>query len=233
MLDEAERFVRRVFLLDEDPAPFLEAAARDPLFHALVRRFSGLRPVLIADPFETLLWAVAGQQVNVSFARKLKLALVEACGRCIRVDGEEYRLTPTAQEVARLDPAALAARQFSRQKAEYTLGLARAAASGALNFAMLARLPAEEAIASLTRWRGVGRWTAEYVLMRGLGARDVLPAGDLGLQQAIGRAYGLGRTATEVEVRRIAEQWAGWRGWAAFYWWLSIQVERFAVRMPL
>ena len=60
---------------------------------------------------------------------------------------------------------------------------------------------------------------------------DSIPAGDLGLRKIIGLAYGLGRTATEPEVREIAEAWAGWRGWSAFLWWLELQtnnLSRFA-----
>ncbi len=86
-------------------------------------------------------------------------------------------------------------------------------------------LAPEEALAQLTAYKGVGRWTAEYVLMRGFGAPDSLPAADVGLRAIIGRAYGLGRTATEAEVRERAEVWAGWRGWAAFTWWLALQRE--------
>jgi DNA-3-methyladenine glycosylase II len=87
-------------------------------------------------------------------------------------------------------------------------------------------MPSDEAIKELTALRGVGRWTAEYVLMRGLGHPDVIPAADVGLQSAIGRAYGLGRKATEPEVRTLAEQWVPRRSHAAFAWWWSLSAER-------
>ena len=70
---------------------------------------------------------------------------------------------------------------------------------------------------------GVGRWTAEYLLMRGLGFPDVIPAADGGLRKVMGLAYGLGRNATEDEVREIAERWKGWRSFGAFYWWFALQ----------
>ena len=87
-------------------------------------------------------------------------------------------------------------------------------------------MPSDQAIRELTALRGVGRWTAEYVLMRGLGHPDVIPAADVGLQSAIGRAYGLGRKATEPEVRMLAEQWVPRRSHAAFAWWWSLSAER-------
>ena len=89
----------------------------------------------------------------------------------------------------------------------------------------MAALPAEEAIAALTALPGIGRWSAEYALMRAYGHRDVMPAGDGGLKQIIGREYGLGRLATEAEVRALGERWAGWRAYAAFYWWFQLQQE--------
>ena len=60
--------------------------------------------------------------------------------------------------------------------------------------------------------------------MRGLGEPDSIPAADVGLRKIIGYAYGLGRDATEAEVRTLAERWAGWRSWAAFLWWLALQM---------
>ncbi len=220
---DAMRLVRHIFSLDVDPAPFLELAARDPVFGALVRRHAGLRPVLIADPYEALIWAVLGQQITVQFARKLKESLTALCGHQLTVDGRSYWLPPRPAEVAAVDPEDLRARQFSAQKIAYVIGLSRAILDGELRLEEMASLPHEEAIAALTRFKGIGRWTAEYVLMRGLGVRDSIPAADVGLRAIIGLWYGLGRKATEAEVRERAEAWAGWRSWASFFWWHALQ----------
>jgi DNA-3-methyladenine glycosylase II len=215
--------VRRIFTLNSDASEFAEMARGDPIFGALIQRLHGVRPILIPDPFEALIWAVIGQQINVTFARKLKLALVDLCGRQLHTATGTYALAPEPEAICTLDFQQLRARQFSRQKAAYVLELSQAVASGTLDLFKLASLPFEEALATLTRCKGVGRWTAEYVLMRGLGIRDSLPAGDLGLRAIIGRWYGFGRHASESEVRLIAERWAGWRGWSAFYWWYALQ----------
>lgn len=226
-VEAATALARHIFALDVDPVPFEQMAERagDPVFVALVRRYRGMRPVLIADPFEALIWAIIGQQVNVSFARKLKLALVALAGETLVVDGEAWPLTPIPGRIAALSKDALRERQFSRQKARYIIGLARAAEEGTLDLPALANRPHEDAIAALTCYTGVGRWTAEYVLMRGLGARDSIPAADMGLRAIIGQRYGLGRNASEDEVRALAERWTGWRGWAAFHWWHELQLE--------
>ncbi len=217
--------IRRTFLLDEDPSAFQAVVAADPVVSAVLAPYRGLRPVLIADPYEALIWAIIGQQINVSFARKLKIALSLLCGGALEVGDERFPLLPSPETVAALDPAALQGLQFSRQKVQYLIDTSAAVASGSINFADLATMPYDEAVAALIRHRGIGRWTAEYVMMRGLGARDSIPAADLGLRAIIGRAYGLDRTAAEDEVREIAQRWAGWRGWVSWVWWLQLQRE--------
>lgn len=222
----AAQHMRVVFSLDVDPGPFQRTGEGDPVFARLLYRYAGLRPVLLASPYEALIWAVIGQQVNVAFARKLKQTLVNLCGQHLALGGATYPLLPRPEDVACLDERVLRSQQFSSQKTAYLLNLSQAVASGELDFAQLAGLEYEDAVARLIQFKGIGRWTAEYVLMRGLGAVDSIPAADLGLRAIIGRSYGLARTATEAEVRNLAQAWAGWRGWAAFYWWLALQQER-------
>ena len=218
----AERLVARCFRLDEDPRDIDRVAAVDPVFGALLGRLRGARLVLMPSPFEALIWAILGQQITVAFAYKLKRTLIERYGDRLEHEGRTYYLFPEPERLAAVPPAELRALQFSRQKAEYVVTLAALAAGGAIDWDSLREAPADRAVAELVRLRGVGRWTAEYVCMRGLGHRDVIPAADLGLRTAIGRAYGLGRTATEAEVRALAERWAGWRSHAAFCWWYSL-----------
>ena len=225
LLASALARIRQIFLLDVDPAPFLDIAERDPILGRLVAARPGIRPMLVADPYEALIFAIVGQQVNIAFARKMKLAWLERFGRRELLGGRERLLLPSPERIAELDPADLLELQFSRQKASYTIGLSQAIVEGTLDLNAIGRLPLEEAVAEMTRHKGIGRWTAEYVLMRGLSAPDSIPAGDLGLRKIIGRAYGLDHTASEEEVRAIAEAWAGWRGWAAFLWWLELQTN--------
>lgn len=221
---DVTRYVRRLFQLDTDPTSFLSLAAGDPVLAALTRRFAGFRPVLIASPYEALLWAILGQQVNVSFARTLKRTLITLTARHLAHAGRLYSVFPDPATVAALDPVLLREHHFSRQKARYVVELSHAVAVGALDFDTIAAMPHADAIQALTRYKGIGRWTAEYVLMRGLGHPDSIPAADLGLRAVMGRAYGLGRTATEAEVRELASVWAGWRSWGAFCWWLVLQL---------
>ena len=218
-----EGIVRLIFGTDVDLAPLTHIASADPIFGGLVHAYAGLRPVVIPDLFETIVWAIIGQQINVQFAAKCKRALVEHFGTRLEVDGQVYLLFPTAEQLAVVGEAELAALQFSRQKIRYTLNLAREIVEGRLDLEQLRKQPLDEARQRLEGLLGIGRWTAEYVLMRGIGHRDVIPAADAGLRRIIGQAYGLGRLATESEVRGLASNWAGWRSYASFYWWFTLQ----------
>ncbi len=220
------RLVEGVFGTRADVGDIERDVAADPIFLAVAQRFRGLRPVLIADPFEALVWAIIGQQINVRFAAKLKRALVERFGARIPAHGGEFLLFPDPEALAGLEHERdLRPLQFSRQKSEYTILVAREIASGRLDLEALRTAPPEEALARLMALKGIGRWTAEYMLLRGFGNPDSIPAADGGLKRVIGRDYGLGRLATEAEVRDIAARWAGWRGYAAFYWWFTLQLE--------
>jgi DNA-3-methyladenine glycosylase II len=217
--------VTRWWRLDQDAAELDAIAARDPILGGLLARLRGARSPLMPAPFECLVWAILGQQITVAFAYKMKRALVERYGDSLPHAGRTYWLFPEATCLAEADPAELRELQFSRQKSEYLRSVAALVAEERIDWDALALMPSEEAVEALRSLRGVGRWTAEYVLMRGLGHADVIPAADVGLQTAIGRAYGLGRKATESEVRALAEQWVPRRSHAAFAWWWSLSAQ--------
>jgi DNA-3-methyladenine glycosylase II len=221
LIGRSAAIVRRAFALDTDLTPFLRAARSDPVLGKVVERLHGVRPLLIIDPFEAIVWGIICQQINLAFGRRLKLALLDLCGRKITLAGRILEFFPGPQDVLTLDPVAFRERQFSRQKAAYIIGTARAILSGELDFSALEQMTEQEAMAKLVSIKGVGRWTAEYLLLRALGFRDAIAAADIGLRRVIGNAYGLGRLASEAEVRELALRWEGWRGWAAFYWWME------------
>lgn len=215
-LAQAIEIARRAFGLIGDPSGLDEVAARDPVVGPLLRRCRGLRPLVIPDPFEALVWAILGQQINVQFAAKTKRALIEAYGEPV---GEGLWLFPSPERLASLSSDDLRPLQISRQKGLYIVELARAG----VDFARLRTLPDEDVIADLTSLKGIGRWTAEYMLLRGFGRADAIPAADMGLRIVLGRLHGLGRNATELEVRAMAQAWAPWRGHVAFALWFALQ----------
>ncbi|MDR3683183.1 MAG: Ada metal-binding domain-containing protein, partial [Geothrix sp.] len=163
-----------------DPARF-EAAHPD-----LARGREGLRVLLTLDPFEALVWAILGQQVNLAFAYALRRDLIRRVGL---PTSEGLIAHPDASSIAALEVGDLQALRFSRRKAEYLLHAAGEVAAGRLR--LECRTTATGAARDLLGLRGCGPWTAQYVLMRGFGFRDCVPVGDAGLTLALQRWFGL------------------------------------------
>ncbi|HEV8309369.1 MAG TPA: DNA-3-methyladenine glycosylase [Methylomirabilota bacterium] len=196
---------------------FYRHAGRDPVLAPLVRSFYGLRPTLAPDPFEMLVGAIAAQQVNLPFAFATRARLVQRFGEPVVMDGVTVYAFPPAATLAGAEVETLRAMQFSTRKAEYIIGLARAVAEGALDLAGVAGAPDDEVIARLTAVRGLGRWTAEWFLARGLGRPDVCPADDLGVRRAFEALCFRGRPCDAARARRHALTWRPYRSLAVHY----------------
>jgi len=186
----------------------LDALGRiEPAFAAARVRIGDPEPRIRERGYETLLRAIVGQQVSIKAAASILARVVAATGGI----GDPAKVAATSDE-------ALRAAGLSRQKIAYVKSLAEEVLSGRLDFASL---PAddEEAIAALTRVKGIGRWSAEVYLLFAEGRADVWPAGDLAVQVEVGRILGLDARPTEKKVRELAEAWRPHRGAAAIFAW--------------
>lgn len=217
---ELTTFARRLYRLDDDRAALPDD---EPLAAQLLASFRGLPLVQVGSPFEALCWAILGQQINIAFAYRLKRRFVEQFGQPLVHQGRSYYAFPPPARVATLvHDEHLLPLQFSRQKSRYVIALAQAICDGRLDLDAIALLDDEEALARLQEQVGVGRWTAEYALLRGYGRRDQIPAGDAGLKAAVGVHLGLPGNAGEAQVRALAERWRPYRGELAFMIWFAL-----------
>jgi len=217
---ETERYVREWFDLDRDMTPFYELAKADPLLRSVVERYSGLRIVGIPDLFEAIAWGIIGQQINLAFAYTLKRRLVESFGRKTECGGEPYWLFPEADTIASLTVEELLPLRMSVKKCEYLIHAARLIADGTLTKQrLLAAGGLQEAERQLVGIRGIGPWTANYVLMRCLRMPSAFPIDDVGLHNAVKHALNLDRKPTKAELLQLAEGWRGWEAYATFYLW--------------
>jgi len=121
-----------------------------------------------------------------------------------------------------LDYSQLREQQFSQRKAEYVIDFAREVENGLLDLNALSKMTDEEAMERICKIRGLGRWTAECILLFGLGRQDLLPAKDVGLQRAVTEVWGLPQRISEQELREMAEAWKPWRSWYTYYLWASL-----------
>jgi DNA-3-methyladenine glycosylase II len=187
----------------------LGVLAAEPVFAEIIERAGPPRFRRRRNGFGTLLHIILEQQVSIDAAAAMHRRLVGIC----------HPLTPKAYLA--LDDATLRSCGFSRQKMGYARHLAEMVDSGKFDFARLGAAEDEAALAELLAIRGVGRWSAEVYLLFALGRPNIWPAGDLGLQAAIGQHLGLGARPDEVEMRRFGEAWRPWRSVAACLFWQS------------
>jgi DNA-3-methyladenine glycosylase II len=169
--------------LEFDLDPFYAWAADDPILGPITVRFTGLRPPLAPDPFESLVTSITAQQVSLRSAFAMRSRMIERFGERA---GRAWAF-PTRERIARASEDELFAVGFSRRKAEYALGLAR----GEIDLDSLAGLDDDEVRLRLTAIRGLGAWTAEWFLARHLARPRAWPVGDLALRKAATLLYGV------------------------------------------
>ncbi|HVF83395.1 MAG TPA: DNA-3-methyladenine glycosylase [Sphingomicrobium sp.] len=183
--------------------------AAEPAFADVVQRLGRPDPRINQPGVTTLMRTIVGQQVSVAAARSMWNKLEASFGS-----------PPDLQRLLDASDEELRAVGQSRQKAGYLRSLAGLVLSGELD---LDDLPAdnEEAIAHLTRIKGIGRWSAEIYLLFAEGRPDAFPAGDLAVQIEIGRLLGHEARPSEKLLRELAEAWRPYRGTAAVLAWHS------------
>ena len=228
-LDFAAERVAWLLGLDVSMDGFHEMLAGDPVLSEAVGDLRGLRHTRTETVWEALVHAVVGQQVSGVVARVIRDGIVTEYGTEVRMDEHVVHAFPRPQTLLAAGVDALRALKLSAHKAEYVVGIAEAALQGDLDPEALAPLSDEEAVAALTGIRGIGRWTAQWTLMRALGRVDALPAGDLALQRVVGECYFDGKRLTEQELEQFAEErWKPYRGLAVTYLFSRIRQERVA-----
>ncbi|MGB5945979.1 DNA-3-methyladenine glycosylase family protein [Paenisporosarcina sp.] len=216
-------FVDEWFDLSRDLQPFYDLAYRDEILKKVVLAYKGLRIIAVEELFEALSWSIMGQQISLHVAYGLKQKLVTTYGESIVHDNIEYWLFPTSQQIASLTVEDLRKLSFTQRKAEYIIGVAKLIATGQLNKEQLLMMSLEEMETRLTAIRGIGKWSANYVIMRCLRHTDAFPLADVGLHNALKKVLNRTEKPSLAEIEDWAKNWSGWRAYATFYLWRTLQ----------
>lgn len=191
---------------------------RDPVLAAIIRRHGPCQLGAVRDRFDhfaMLVRAIVFQQLSTKAATTIHdrlIALLPAG-------------PPTPAALAALTDDQLRAAGISRQKARYLRDLCEKVGRGDVPLADIDSLPDEEVIAALTQVKGIGRWTAEMFLIFRLQRPDVLPLDDLGIVNAVRKAYGLRKRPKPERLRKLGEAWKPYRSVASWYLWRSLDNE--------
>jgi DNA-3-methyladenine glycosylase II len=196
--------------LGTDLDSFYEEISDSP-FAFLAEEFKGLTVPAAPSPYQALVETIAQQQVNFDFAQRTIANLVRLAGRRIN----DLYAFPEAEDIRRLEEEKLREAKLG-YRAGYIKSLTELYLKGEFNLDLW-EWDVEGAIKYLTKFRGVGRWTAELFLAYGL-RKNVYPAGDLGLRRGIAKIFGKSvKEVREKDVREVIEPYGKWKGLLAFY----------------
>jgi DNA-3-methyladenine glycosylase II len=221
--EEVAQYVWEWFDLGRDLRSFYQIAQQDKVLQSIVLKYDGLRIIGIPDLFEALTWAIIGQQINLTFAYTLKKRFVEHFGESLTFEGDNFWVFPSPEKIVSINVDELRDLQFATRKAEYIIGIAKAITDGKLTKEMLQQKEDYEQMKKLLiEFRGVGEWTADYVIMKCLQDPVAFPIADVGLHNGLKYQLALERKPTIEEIKELATNWDGWQAYATFYLWRSL-----------
>ena len=223
----ARRKLTRVLGIDQDLVPFSTMAQDDPVLGPLVDDLWGLHVPQAESVYEALVEAVLAQQISSHVARMLRTTLTKTYGLSLTLEGVTYRGFPRPEDLAKAEVRDLRANKFSERKAQYTLDIAERAASGELELESMQNQSDHEVIQALTAIRGVGLWTAQWILIRVLGRADGFPHTDLALLRTLGLLVNDGTSLTPEEAEEYSYRWSPYRSYATIYLFAAIRSGRF------
>jgi DNA-3-methyladenine glycosylase II len=206
--------------LEEDIKPFYEIAQKeDPKFYPVIERFWGFHHVKFPSLLETATWAILSQRAPLEVAKKMKQRLIERFGWSIEVDGKKFWAFPDYSRVKNTSEKELFSIIRNMQRAQYLSSLF--ATYDKIDEASLMKMDFDEAKKTLMQIRGVGDWSATFILSRGLGRMERLPENLKMIMPEIDRIYG-----GEVSIEKINAIYGKWVGYWMLYLWASRLARR-------
>ncbi len=207
-----------LFNLDFDLTEFYRETRDDKTMASLATRLRGLKSLTTQYAFEALVDAIVEQQISLKVANAFERRIVKKWGNPLVLEGETYYAYPTPKRLSSATQQELRGVGLSERKAEYVKNVSSMISDGKLDLeALKDKESVDEIVEELDNVRGIGVWTAEFTILRGMHRLQALPADDLGLRRTISQYYCAGKPITSAEARNIAENWGKWKGLGAYY----------------
>jgi DNA-3-methyladenine glycosylase II len=201
--------------LNDDLLPFYRIGREDANFDPLIELLYGYHQVKFLTPFENACWAVLTQRNPMPIAQKTKQELIERFGNRLEVDKTVYWAFPEPMQIAVVNEGELLKVIRNDRRTEYLIAVARAFSEVDKEF--LETAPDEEVEAWLRNIKGIGEWSATFIMVRGLGRMEYIPLTETRLLEAASKVYGHGKELGRQELKRLAERYGPWQGYWAHY----------------
>lgn len=211
--DQIIAALKRLLGIEVDLSGFYRFAGSDKRLGPLAQRFRGFKPPRFLTLFEALVNGVTCQQLSLTVGIILLNRLVEHRGREL---GRGHAF-PEPCDLKSADPEQLGRLGYSRNKARALIELSQAISEGRFEPNSFEQASDRDALASLQHLRGIGRWTAEYALLRGLGRTNVFPCDDIGARNNLEQWLGLRNPLTYDSAKRVLRKWAPYSGLIYFH----------------
>lgn len=202
---------------DQDLSDFYKIVSNDHFFKEIIDCLHGLHVPMKGSIFESFVLAILGQQISNNIANAIRKTFIQTYGLKHVMKGNPFFCFPTPETVASISIENLMKLKLSRRKSEYINGIAHLALDSTSLLYPEPNLSDDETIRHYIKIRGVGEWTASWVLANGKGSLDSFPNGDLALRKIISNQYFGGQLQTEEVIKGFAERWAPWRTYATTY----------------
>ncbi len=220
--EEVQAYTIDWFDLNRDLKPFYQLLNKHKQTQKFTQDYFGLRLMGIVDLYEALCWCVIGQQINLTFAHKIKTRLVYKFGEKICKDGIDYYCFPTPETLQGIQRQELVDMQFSKQKINYVINISQAFCQGELHKQELLNLTKDQQMIKLTAIKGIGPWTANYVSMKSLRDMTCIAYGDTGLSSSLHTHFATEKKPDKATIDKIFTPFAGWESYLNFYLWRSL-----------
>lgn len=215
--EEVKATLLQMLAVDTDLAAFYQLAESDTHLRSLAQMFKGVKPPRFPTVFEALVNSIACQQISLDAGIALLNRLAENYGPTYGAGDEAQHGFPRPEDLYEIPPEAIKSLGFSYQKARAVADLATNLVEQKLTLANLDTSSNEEILAVLTQIRGIGRWSAEYALLRGFGRLDILPGDDVGAQKNLMQLLALDARPTYDQIKTLVQRWQPYAGLVYFH----------------
>ena len=201
--------------LTDDLHPFYRIGREDPDFAPIIEHLYGYHQVKFLTPFENACWAVLTQRNPMKIAQKTKQALIESYGSKLEANGTVYWAFPEPVQIAVVDERELLKLIRNERRTDYLIAAARAFSEVDEEF--LKHASDEEVETWLRNIKGIGEWSAMFIMVRGLGRMEHVPLTETRLNEAASKVYGYGEELSREDLKRLADRYGPWQGYWAHY----------------